>query len=185
MKHVLFVLVIAFLSPLTFAGPDKGFYVGASTVLASIGLEDAYEKEVRFKALEALIGYKHNNYLGIEVRGGATPRGENVLIAEDETTGAEEVVEANIDYYGAVYYRAELTNDIAKAYLLFGGAAMKVTSEFDTGVESANEATGLSYGLGTSLVVGDSFYFNIEAKSLIHTSDDIYVGYGASITFHF
>lgn len=185
MKSILIAASLLLCAMPALAGPDRGVYIGGSTMLTKIGLQDAYDKEVQFKVVEGIIGYRYNSLLGVESRIGATARGENVLVREDPVSGEEDVVEANIDHFESLYYRAELKNDIAKLYMLLGTARMSVTSEFEDGTQVTNTSSGLSYGIGGGLVVGDSFYFNIEAKSLIHTNTDTYFGYGASITLHF
>lgn len=185
MKRFFLMCAFAFSSTTVYAGPDRGFYTGASAMLVDIGLKDTYEKDVEFKVAELMLGYKFHDLLGIEGRVGKTLNGENVAFGNQDGSGREEVVYAEIDYFSSVYYRAEIKNDIAKVYTLLGTAYMSVSSEFEDEEEVENTSSGFSYGMGAGLLVGDSFYFNIEAKSLIHTDKDNFVGYSANITLHF
>ncbi len=154
-------------------------------MMANIGLKDTYEKDVQFKVVELMLGYKFHDLLGVEGRIGRTLNGENVVFDDPNDSSRENVVYAQINHFESIYYRAELKNDIAKIYTLLGTAYMEVNSEFEDDTEEKNTSSGFSYGVGAGLLVGDSFYFNIEMKSLIHTDQDNFVGYSANITLHF
>lgn len=183
------VLCFAFLMILsigTYASKDRGVYVGAGVNLINVGVVDPFNNEVNFKAGELLIGYKYNNYLGLEVRGGASFQDESIRV-EDPDTGLRGSVSSNIDHYGSVYYRAEMSNEIAKIYVLLGQSTVATTVEFDDTDTAPVELSesGLSYGFGFGLWLDERMNLNFEYRSIVSTDNDSFTSGGISADYRF
>ncbi len=166
------------------ASKDKGMYIGGSFALIDVGAKGLFENDVTFKAGEILIGYKHNQYLGMEIRGGRSLQGEVISI---EDSGQELSVEASIDRYISYYYRAELANDIAKVYLLLGQSTIQTSLDFEDDLRADNESSesGMSYGIGFGLWLDERMNLNFEFKTLLDTDSDAFTSGTVSADFRF
>jgi len=184
MTKIIAVLGLLCVSVAVFADKDKGVYFGGGINLVTVGAEDRFRNDVNFKAGEVILGYKHNNYLGLEVRGGASLDDE-VIAIRDTALGLDEAADSNIEEYFSVYYRAELANEIAKLYLLVGQSAIKTRTEFgdDSFVQSSD--TGFSYGIGFGLWLDERMNLNFEFKNLVDTQNDSFVAGGINADYRF
>jgi opacity protein-like surface antigen len=126
----------------------SGFYagVGASQIDYSGKVLDAVGGKPEWTAIEFAGGYKHNPYVGVEARLGASTSPDLL--------------------YSGLYYRTESANETAKTYLLLGfaGANVKATSGKDLSL------SGPSYGAGVGFPVGKHFNFNLEYRQLLDDS---------------
>lgn len=168
------------------ASKDKGMYIGGSFSLIDVGAKGPFANDVTFKAGEILIGYKYNQYLGLEIRGGRSLQGEVISVAGN-TPGQEFSVEASIDRYISYYYRAELANDIAKVYILLGQTGIKTFLDFeDDGLSDVEGSeSGLSYGIGFGLWLDERMNLNFEFKTLLDTDSDAFTSGSVSADFRF
>ncbi len=162
------ILLLAVASQVN-ASKDKGVYIGGGIHLVDVGISDPFENNVNFICGDISLGYKYNNYLGVEVRYGRSLRDE-ILAVEDEATGLPESVDAKLDSYFSAYYRAELANEIAKVYLLIGQTDMTTLLKYEVDNSRIElSESGLSYGLGFGLWLDERMNLNFEFKTLVET----------------
>lgn len=162
------VLMFAFVSG-AHASKDQGVYVGGGLHLVDVGISDPFENSVNFICGDISLGYKYNNYVGVEVRYGRSLRDE-VLAVEDEATGLPEPVNSKLNSYFSAYYRAELANEIAKVYVLIGQTDMTTVIDYeDRDLHIELSESGLSYGLGFGLWLDERMNLNFEFKTLVET----------------
>ncbi len=175
-----------FVGPNAEASKDKGVYLGAGVNLVNVGVVDPFNNEVNFKAGEFIVGYKYNNYLGLELRGGKSFQKESIRV-EDPDTGLRGSVTSDIDSYSSIYYRAELSNEIAKLYLLLGQSKVDTTVEFESaGAEPIElSESGLSYGVGFGLWLDERMNLNFEYRLIVSTDSDSFIAGGINADYRF
>lgn len=116
------------------------FYVGGGQYAVRQDWDDT-----DWYPIEVFGGYKHNPYVGAEIRvGGFTSTGNPKL-----------------KNYESIYYRTESANAVGKTYLLLGYSRAELSAyggkyTFD----------GFSYGAGLGFAVSDNFNLNFEYKVL-------------------
>ncbi len=184
--RVLVFMLFSFMALCVHASKDKGVYVGGGVALVNVGVVDPFSNEVTFKTGEVLIGYKHNPYLGIELRYGVSAQEESIAV-DDPDTGLEESVSASIESFTSVYYRAELANEIAKIYFLLGQSSVSTELEFDEGDRAiiTTSDSGLSYGIGFGMWLDERMNLNFEIKNLVDTDVDSFVSASLSADYRF
>lgn len=185
MKRFLIAVACIFIVSNTYASKDKGVYFGGGITIVNVGIEDPFSKDVNFKAGELILGYKYNSYLGIEVRGGGSLSDENIALTD--TTRSRDSAQSDIENYASVYYRAELSNEIAKLYLLLGQSRISTRVKFEDGMTSDFEASesGWSYGGGFGLWLDERMNLNFEFKTLVDTGSDSFTSVGINADYRF
>ncbi|MFL0809506.1 MAG: porin family protein [Agarilytica sp.] len=183
-KASILLLASLFFVNTSWADKDKGVYVGAGINFVNVGVLDPFANEVNFKTGDLFVGYKYNPYLGVELRYGASLQDETISV-EDEN-GFDSSVTATISEYTSVYYRPELSNEIAKLYLLLGQTSLKTSLEIDSDVSTIETAeSGLSYGFGFGLWLDEKMNLNFEYKVLVTTSADSFTGTTLNADYRF
>ncbi|WP_086931390.1 porin family protein [Agarilytica rhodophyticola] len=185
MKRFLIAILSIFVVTNVYASKDKGVYVGGGITIINVGIQDPFSKDVNFKAGEIILGYKYNSYLGIEVRGGGSLSDERIALTN--TTRSRDSAESDIENYASVYYRAELSNEIAKLYLLLGQSTISTRVRFEDGTTPAFEASesGWSYGAGFGLWLDERMNLNFEVKTLVDTENDSFTSVGINADYRF
>lgn len=179
------VLLAAICSNIALADKDKGFYAGAGIDLVGVGVKDIYRNGVTFKVGELQFGYKHSKWLIAEVRAGASLNDEIIAYDNNDSLGIPDFSTTSIDYFYSAYYRAEISNEIAKLYLLVGQTQMQTTSEFEDVAKLTLSDSGLSYGLGFGLWLDERMNLNFEYKVLVDTSVDSFKASTISADYRF
>ncbi len=184
-NKLLFIVALVVASSLTYAARDRGIFTGAGFALVDVGVEDFFENRVEFKAIEFSLGYKYNNWLGIDARYGLAPTSETVFVAVDPDTNREIGEEVDLDNYISYYYRAELTNDIAKIYILLGQSNITITRESEDGTSVSETGSGTSYGVGFGLWINRKLDVTFEYKQLLETEEDSFTSTGFNVEYRF
>lgn len=198
MKHYFLGLSLLLLSAsLSADDQQRGFYLGAGAALVSEGQRisvDLDDIDRRYRLGNVFAGYKHNSALGLELRyGGGLQTERRDVLFPDETSSAGAVpalARAAIDDYQSVYYRPELTNEIAKTYLLLGYSQVKTSGSIRDGqdnllLEHSESDSGASYGLGIGFVLDRRFNLNFEYLVLLDSRGERLTTTGASIDYRF
>lgn len=163
---------------------NRGYYVGGGAGTADIGVDDFSGTTVAMKLGELFGGYKYNNWLGLEARVGASLIEETYALDTIDEFGRTDLAEIKIDSYYSFYYRAELTNEIAKLYALAGVTSLSTSTQFDLSQVQA-DASGQSYGLGAGLYINEKMFFNVEFRTLISTKTDKFNIVGFNVDYRF
>ncbi len=173
---------------------QHGFYLGVGGALVSdnqrinIHLDDV---DRRYRMGNVFVGYKHNSWLGAEVRYGQglqTERREILLPGEGEAVPA--LARGNVDSYRSFYYRPELINELAKTYLLLGYTQMELSGTVHDGQNNlllaySDTESGASYGLGIGFAFDRRFNLNFEYLVILDRHGERMTTTGASVDFRF
>lgn len=153
-------------------GPYLGIGFGGST---DIGVDNFEGDRVNLKIAELIAGYKYNNIFSLEARTGASLVEEPYATGETDANGRAAFATLSFDRYYSLYYRAEVSNPVAKLYLLAGGATVTLRNKFADG-RTLTSASGQSFGVGAGLRVNSKTLFNIEYRAILATElEDIKV----------
>ncbi|VUD59635.1 hypothetical protein TDB9533_02727 [Thalassocella blandensis] len=153
---------------------QQGIFVGANVgYVQNEEMEefDLADDNVDYRSYELSLGYKFNNWLGVDFRFG------NGLSERDfAIDGSSNHAELGIDGISSYYYRGEFTNEDARLYILIGQSSVDTTTVIydDAGneVASADDSlSGLSYGLGAGWYYDDNFSINLEYRLLLDDDD--------------
>ncbi|MDO6421163.1 porin family protein [Saccharophagus degradans] len=166
------------------ADRERGVYIGGGLGQADIGVDNFLGGKIPVKTAELFTGYKYNNWLGLEVRMGASLRDETYALDSTSPTGRIELASLWINQYRSIYYRPEITNDIAKIYGLIGMTLAQTTSTIKD-VDYHASAEGNSYGIGAGLILNEKTYFNLEYRILIETEIDTFSIIGFNVDYRF
>lgn len=161
------------MSSAAIAGPqDRGIFAGGNVGYAkdkSVDFPAELERgEADYRAYQLNVGYKYNNWLGVDFRFGNGMSERNFAL-QDSSNHAE----IGIDGISSYYYRPEFTNDEARLYILLGQSSVDLTyAEVDAsgnqiGATTSGSVSGLSYGLGAGWYYGDNMTINLEYLMLI------------------
>lgn len=172
------------LSQAAMADRNRGIYIGGGLGQADIGVDNFLGGKIPVKTAELFTGYKYNNWLGAEVRLGASLRDETYALDSTSPTGRIELASLWINQYRSIYYRPEITNDIAKIYGLIGMTLAQTTSTINE-VDYHASAEGTSYGIGAGLILNEKTYFNLEYRILIETEIDTFSIIGFNVDYRF
>jgi|GEM_PF-5757448 len=142
----LLVLALAFTANATYADNMRGFFLGGG--LARLDVESPV-LDVDTELAEVLVGYKHNAWMGLELR-----YGEGLKSEKDGF---------KFDHYYAAYYRLEAVNDTGRFYLLAGYA------ETDFHIQGSED--DFSWGAGIGFMLTPKLNLNFEYKSLLDVED--------------
>lgn len=176
--------VLSLFTHQAYADRHKGVYIGGGLGQADIGVDNFQGGKIPVKIAELFAGYKHNDWLAGEVRMGASLRDETYALDTTSPTGRIELASLWINQYRSIYYRPELTNEIAKVYGLLGMTSAQTTSTID-GEDYHATATGNSYGFGAGLILNEDMYFNLEYRILIETELDTFSVIGFNVDYRF
>lgn len=179
-----FTLMLALCAQHASADRHKGIYLGGGLGQADIGVDNFLGGKVPVKTAELFTGYKYNNWLGIEIRMGASLRDETYALETTSPTGRIELASLWINQYRSIYYRPEITNEIAKVYGLIGVTSAQTTSTINE-VDYHATADGNSYGIGAGLILNENTYFNLEYRILIETEIDRFSMIGFNVDYRF
>lgn len=69
------------------ADRERGVYIGGGLGQADIGVDNFLGGKIPVKTAELFAGYKYNNWLGLEVRMGASLRDETYALDSTSPTG--------------------------------------------------------------------------------------------------
>ncbi len=163
---------------------EYGVYVGAGAGMMDVDALDAFEKDVAYKAGELMAG-AYWRWLGLEYRIGKSMEDETINVDSDEDGGIPEYAKTAISSYHSYYLRAQLDNEIARVYALFGQTTANTTSTFQDGEISNRSATGNSIGLGAGFYVTPNMNFNLEFRYLLKNTRDGFVMTGVTLDFWF
>ncbi len=160
------------------ADNDRGFYAGIGGGVVSGDARTPYD-EAEMPVIEFSAGYKYNGLLGIEARFGGGLKDDrdtdsDYFLAEQETDTSLSEIEREVKTYTALYYRPEITNEVARLYGLLGYAELdtQVTRWRGNAEEQTDESlSGTSFGMGIGWFVNKRLNFNIEYRQLVKTDD--------------
>lgn len=160
------------------ADNHRGFYAGIGGGVVTGDARTPYD-EAEMPVVEFSAGYKYNGLLGIEARLGAGLKDDrdissDYFLAEREADDSLSEIEREVKTYSALYYRPEITNEVARLYGLLGYAELdtQVTRwQGNTGTEADDSLSGTSYGIGMGWFVNERLNFNIEYRQLVKTDD--------------
>lgn len=185
MKVAMLLVLQLILANTVFADKEKGFYAGAGIDLVGVGAEDIYRNGVTFKVGELQFGYKHNNWLIAELRAGASLNDEVIAYEESAIPDIPDFSKTGIDHFYSLYYRAEISNEIAKLYVLAGQTDMQTTSKFSDGTSLSLSDSGLSYGFGFGMWLDEKMNLNFEYKIMVETGSDSFRASTISADYRF
>ncbi|SMF22215.1 outer membrane autotransporter barrel domain-containing protein [Alteromonadaceae bacterium Bs31] len=163
--RILLLVLALLLAPLGFADNLRGFYAGGNLDFIDGNTTDASGNDTGFRALEVTGGYKHNSWLGGEVRVGFGVSGEDYSI---DVGGDIVDVDVSIDHFESIYYRAESSNSVAKLYGLLGYSNVQTSSELQ-GDSSSSSKSGPSYGVGVGFAMRENSNLNFEYRQIINS----------------
>ncbi len=138
-KIIIALLSLASTSAFADIYANNGFYLGGG--VAQINDSDS---SYDWTTVEVMGGYKHNSFVGGELRLGAA--GES---------------DPNLTAYMSAYYRVESANNVGKTYLLAG-----YTYGSMSGVVDDVNFSGFSYGAGVGFVIFETVNLNLEYRIL-------------------
>ena len=174
-----------------YADHARGFYAGGIGSFINcdtlVNLE-ANRDAIDLPAVEINVGYKYNNWLGVELRYGLGLDERELYVAASGSDPAG-TGQYNLDSFHSVYLRSEITNNEAKLYFLLGNTSIDATEELVVdGVPQGavkSSASGLSYGIGAGWFVDDHLNVNLEYRSLIDKADTTYSAASLSVDYRF
>lgn len=161
MKKIIIAL-LSLVSASAFADiyANNGFYLGGG--VAQIKASDISKD---WNVVELMGGYKHNSFVGGELRLGAAGQSD-----------------PNITAYSSAYYRVESANNVGKTYLLAG-----YTFGSMSGTADDDNFSGFSYGAGVGFVIFETLNLNLEYRILCkdnkHNIDLKGIGLGVDYRF--
>lgn len=181
MRKFLFAAATTLLALPTYADNLKGFYAGAGLDFIDGNTTDAAGNNVDFRAVEFHGGYKHNSWLGGELRVGLGLSGENFAVSNGTDVFD---VDVSIDHFETLYYRAESTNAVAKLYGLLGYTNIQTSSKLGDASVSASES-GPSYGFGVGFVMNEDANLNFEYRQIINKDSAEFTALTVSFDYRF
>ena len=174
MKSALFIFLSLF-SCWTLADRDRGFYLGLGGRYIDSGVLSETGDSISFSGAEIYAGYKRNWLLGLEVRGG-------LGLKDTESFGTE----FSIPQFYSIYYRAELSNDVAKLFVLGGYTDIEVEANIlETNQVITGKDSGASFGAGIGFVIGESANLNFELIRLLSNDSNEFDSAGVTLDFRF
>ena len=174
MRFILALCACTF-STVALADRDQGWYLGLGGKYIDSGVLSDSGSSIGFSSVDIYTGYKHSRILGAELRGGAS-------VNDAESFGTE----FSIPMFYSLYYRAEISNDVAKSFVLLGYTDIEVEAALSGSAETvtANDS-GLSWGAGIGFVVNERVNLNFEYINLISNDDNEFESVGVSLDFRF
>jgi len=174
------------------ADNQRGFYAGIGGAVVTGQARSPYD-EAEMPVVEFSAGYKYNGLLGVEARVGAGLKDDrdtssDYFLDEQEAQAGLSEIEREIKHYSAVYYRPEITNQVARLYGLLGYAELEtqvVRWQGNTSSEMGESLSGTSFGLGMGWFVSDRLNFNIEYRQLVKTDDYRFETYSLQWDYRF
>ncbi len=151
---------------------DK-YYFGGGAGLVDANIIDNNRNSVTFNTMELIAGYKHNGYLGADLRIGFG------MTNEDVDFGAG-LLEAELENYYALYWRTETANETAKLYGLLGYGSVSMAVG-----DASNSDSGLSYGAGFGFAMFDNWNLNFEYRTILNNDDNEFTIIGAYVDRRF
>jgi len=155
-----------------FENLDK-FYVGGGVNFVDANTSDSAGNDIGFTTIEAVGGYKHNAYLGAELRLGVGTTDETI-------TSGTSTVDTSIDYYASAYWRPESANEVAKLYGLLGFSTISISNGSDSDSES-----GFSYGAGVGFLLDENWNLNFEYRFLLDDKSNEFSALSANLDYRF
>lgn len=160
------------------ADNNRGFYAGIGGGVVTGDDRTPYD-DAEMPVVEFTAGYKYNGLLGVEARLGAGLKDDrdissDYFLDEQEADASLSEIEREVKTYTALYYRPEITNEVARLYGLFGYAELdtQVTRwQGNTDTQAEDSLSGTSYGLGMGWFVNKRLNFNIEYRQLVKTDN--------------
>lgn len=186
-KTPILLITLSALSTLAHADHKRGLYLGGALALVdsdSIVSTDATRDSVDLPALELMAGYKHNGWLGLELRYGMGT-GERDL----STSTAGESLVYSVDSSQSIYWRPEITNAESKLYFLLGHSKVNLVEELKVNDQQTAEndfsVSGLSYGLGAGWFFDEHININIEYRVLVDDDETEFSAASLSVDYRF
>jgi hypothetical protein len=180
-KSLISIALLSALATSAYADNRSGFYAGLGGLRVETDLRSVGGGSSAVNAAELFGGYKHNAYIGGELRVGVGVSESNFLATVGTETAS---VELTIPTYQSIYYRVESANQTAKSYLLLGYSSVELESEFQSRTGSDTEG-GLSYGGGIGFVINERGNLNFEYRVLVDTSSRELTTLGVNYDFRF
>lgn len=159
-----------------------GVYVGSGVGIIKGESNDAFDKDIQFKAGEVFAG-AYWRWIGFEFRTGQSFQDESFTESRDPDTGFPRTADASLTDYNSVYLRLQLQNDIARIYALTGTSNANTTATFRDGSKSEKSGTGDAFGVGLGLQINDNLSFNLETKYLLKSDSDNFFMSGFTLEF--
>lgn len=174
------------------ADNHRGFYAGIGAGVVTGKARTPYE-DAEMPVVEFSAGYKYNGLLGVEARLGAGLKDDrdgssDYFLAEQEANAQLSEIERAVSSFTALYYRPEVTNEVARLYGLIGHAELdtEVTRWQGNDATQADESfSGASYGLGAGWFINKRLNFNIEYRQLVKTDDQRFETYTIQWDYRF
>jgi len=173
MKKTALALALVLLSTTAMADNRRGFYVGGGATRLDTGVQTGSGGTLDFSTLELIGGYHYNWWAGGEVRVGTG-------LTKDQYTNGTTTWDYSVSNHASIYYRPEISNQVAKLYGLLGWGNVKLKTDTASGSDS-----GMSYGAGVGFITSERTNLNFEYRVMLDTSDRKYEAFGINLDFRF